>query len=731
MGVLKKDLSLLISINDDIAFIKDSEILFMTIFRKLHDYYGLQIAGLAMLDKIKENIAFVIAKFDEKIEIIDSTIWLKTISKNSLPTELSIANPRTTYVDSKYFQLMHAQNREQTPLDAELDKMSISKLLMIPMQTGGELIGFLIFSLEEYSFDERDDEYLRKIANLIGSAISNSFAYNELQDKEKEKEFQISLLLNLVTIKKKDILFGKFAEEINGLIPCEYISIYASENSSLNISRIRNFPGTANLSKTVSICKDSIGKFRIMPLTRNITSSIIALKSKIEKKDGGNNLEVVGEAFEKLCEQFSHFRQLKEKNSINSFLILAYTYEGLGELYLILGRNKPLLWLSRKEKIDILFSPKANTFFSDKEIELGIHLLPQLGLILANQYAFEEIQILTKKLEQEKNYLLEEINLSNNFQEIIGNSIEVQSMLNKIQQVAPIDATVLVLGETGTGKELIARAIHNLSKRNENTFITVNCAALVPQLIESELFGHEKGSFTGAVQRKIGKFEIADGGTIFLDEIGELPYEIQSKLLRVLQEKEFERLGGKSTIYSDVRIVAATNRDLEVEIKNGKFRADLYFRLNVFPIVSPPLRKRTEDIPLLVKHFIQKYSKRIGKGVKSISKNDMDMLMQYNWPGNIRELEHLIERAMIISNGSNLNFETLLSGTLGQNENQAQLFKSLIEVEKEHIIKALQLSLGKVTGENSASQLLVMNGKTLATRMRKLGIKREVIITPS
>jgi transcriptional regulator with GAF, ATPase, and Fis domain len=731
MEMLNKDLSLLISINDDIATIKDSKNLFLTIFKKLHDFYGLKIAGVALLDKAKENLGFIIGKIEEQKDILDSTIWLQTFSTNSLPFELPIANPKITSVDKKYFQSMKAQNDKQPTLEEVLKETGIDTLLLVPMRTGGELIGFMILSPEEFSFDVRDDDYSLKIANLIGSAISNTNAYNELQDKEKEKEIQIRLLLNLVTIKDKDVLFVKLAEEINNLIPCEYITLYAAEHSTMNISRIVNLSGIANLSRTVSLCKDSSGKFKIMSLTRNITSSIFSLKSRAAKKDGENYLEIAGEAFDKLCEQFLHFKQLKEKNSINSFLILQYAYEDLGELNLILGRSNPFLWMNSKEKMDLLFSQNRNTFFASKEIDLGIHLLPQIGLILANLYAFEEIQILTRKLEQEKNYLLDEINLTNNFQEIIGNSLAIQRTLNKVQQVAPLDATVLIQGETGTGKELIARALHNLSKRKDNAFITVNCAALPAQLIESELFGHEKGSFTGAIEKRIGKFEVADGGTIFLDEIGELPLEIQSKLLRVLQEKEFERLGGKSTIYSDVRIVAATNRNLEKEVEQGKFRADLFFRLNVFPITVPPLIERTEDIPLLVKYFIEKHSKRIGREVRSIRKNDLDRLMQYNWPGNIRELEHMTERAIIISEGNNLNFENLLSGSIKKTEVGIESFKSLVEIEKEHIINALKMANGKITGEKSAAQLLGINGKTLNSKMRKLGIKREIIITTS
>jgi transcriptional regulator with GAF, ATPase, and Fis domain len=611
---------------------------------------------------------------------------------------------------------MQTLNEKQPSFGEVLGEMNINTLLLIPMQTGGELIGFLIYPSEGYNINVKDNDYSLRIANLIGSAISNVRSYEELQSKEKEKEMQIRLLVDLVTIMEKDALYIKLAGEINKIIPCEYVAVYAQHSET-------------NFTTIFSLDKDNTGQFKIMPSTRNITISLLSIKSKVGGKDGPNNLEITGEQFDKLCEQFSYLRQLKEKNSINSLLVLQYAYENVGELNLILGRSNPFLWRNGKEIMDFMFSQNKDTFFAMKEIELGVHLLPQLGLILGNLYAFEEIQILTKKLEQEKNYLLDEINLTNSFQEMIGNSQPIQNTLNKVKQVAPLDATVLILGETGTGKELIARAVHNLSKRKESTFITVNCAALPTQLIESELFGHEKGSFTGAVEKRIGKFEVAEGGTIFLDEIGELPLEIQAKLLRVLQEKEFERLGGKSTIHSDVRIVAATNRNLEREVDEGKFRADLYFRLNVFPITVPPLRERIEDIPLLVKYFIDKYSKKIGKEVKSIRKNDLDTLVQYNWPGNIRELEHFIERAIIISEGSNLNFEKLLGGNLQKTEPDFQSFKTLVKIEKEHIINALKIANGKVTGEKSAAQLLGINGKTLGSKMRKLGIKREIVIT--
>ncbi len=719
MDNLSNDLSLLVSINDDIAAIKDYENLFLSIFNKLHDFYGLKIFGIALSDMTKENFGFIIGKVEEQKSILDSDLWFQTFPVESIPFELSLENPKITYVEAAHFYSMRSMNEEQPSLGKILEEADIKTLLLLPMKTGGELIGFLIFSSHEYFLNEKDYDNSLKIANLIGSALKNVRDYNELQAKKIEKEIQVNLLIDLVTVKEIEILYVKLANEINKLIPCEYVALYAEE-SMMN-----------HMSKAFSLGKDSSGEFRLIPSNRNVLSSMMALKSQIAEKSGKNHLEITGEQFDSLCEQYPHLGQLKEKNSINSFLVLQYAYENIGELTLILGRSNPFLWMNKTEKVELVFSQSTNNFFANKEVELGLHILPQLGMILANLYAFEEIRVLTKKLEQEKNFLLDEINLTGSFQEVIGESHAIQNSLNKVKLVAPLDATVLILGETGTGKELIARAVHNLSNRKDNTFITVNCAALPAQLIESELFGHEKGSFTGAIEKRIGKFEVADGGTIFLDEIGELPLEIQAKLLRVLQEKEFERLGGKSTIHSDVRIVAATNRNLEREVAQGKFRADLFFRLNVFPITVPPLRERIEDIPLLVKYFIDIYSKRIGKEVKSIRKNDLDMLMSYNWPGNIRELEHIIERAIIISDGPNLFLETLLSGSIKKPEADLDSFKTLVEIEKEHIINALKITNGKITGGKSAAQILGINGKTLGSRMRKLGIKRKIEIHTS
>ena len=332
------------------------------------------------------------------------------------------------------------------------------------------------------------------------------------------------------------------------------------------------------------------------------------------------------------------------------------------------------------------------------------------------------------RLKAQNKYLQEEIKLTYNFEEIISKSKDFQKVLQQIEQVASTDATVLILGESGTGKELIARAVHNVSNRSKRPLVKVNCATLPANLIESELFGHEKGAFTGAMERKIGRFELADAGSIFLDEIGELPVELQAKLLRVLQEGEFERLGNPKTMKVNVRVIAATNRNLQQAIEKKEFREDLYYRLNVFPIVCPPLRKRKEDIPLLIKHFCQKHEGKIGRKITHVSDQVIDAMMAYDWPGNIRELENIIERAMILSRNGVLEYGEWIptEKITGSTNGITTPITKLEDVEKEHIIETLKKTGWKVSGEKGAAKILGLNATTLEARMKKLGIKREV-----
>jgi len=392
--------------------------------------------------------------------------------------------------------------------------------------------------------------------------------------------------------------------------------------------------------------------------------------------------------------------------------------------------------ISRNRAIGTLvFGRLRDDAFSQADIIFLNQVANQVALAVENALAYREIRELKEQLSKEKLYLEDEIRTEMNFAQIIGNSASLRRVLKEVGTVAPTDSTVLIYGETGTGKELIARAIHDLSPRSSKPFVKLNCAAIPTGLLESELFGHEKGAFTGAIAQRIGRFEVANGGTIFLDEIGEIPLELQTKLLRVLQEREFERLGSSRTLRTDARLIAATNRDLEAMVAEQKFRPDLFFRLNVFPVHVPPLRERQGDIPLLVRHFTQQFSRRMNKVMETIPSATMDALCRYHWPGNIRELQNVIERAVIISAGPALSVDVadLRFPKVGHSEERAvaansatngALHNLLEETERRQILQALKQCSWVVAGPHGAAARLGMNRSTLQVRIRKLGISR-------
>ena len=364
---------------------------------------------------------------------------------------------------------------------------------------------------------------------------------------------------------------------------------------------------------------------------------------------------------------------------------------------------------------------KRRNAFSDRDLAFAEQIGFHLSHAITNFTAYEEIRNLTEQLEQENVYLRDEIKAATDFNTLVGESSALQKTLKAIEQVAPTDSTVLIMGETGTGKDLVAQAIHHLSPRKEKPLITVNCAALPPALIESELFGHEKGAFTSATSRKIGRFELADGGTIFLDEVGELPLDLQAKFLRVLESHELQRVGGTQTITVNVRVLAATNVDVAKAVKNGHFRADLFYRLNVFPVRMPPLRERREDIPMLARHFIKKYADRHRRAITRIGADTLRALASYEWPGNVRELEHVIERAVIVSPGPVLTIEEL--ERLEPADRQEAPPRTMAEAERSHIIETLRQTNGVLAGNHGAAARLGMKRSTLQHRIKKLGIQ--------
>jgi formate hydrogenlyase transcriptional activator len=392
--------------------------------------------------------------------------------------------------------------------------------------------------------------------------------------------------------------------------------------------------------------------------------------------------------------------------------------------------------ISRNRAIGTLvFARLRDDAFSQADIGFLAQVANQIALAVENAIAYREIRELKEQLAKEKLYLEDELRAEMNFAQIIGNSASLRRVLKRVETVAPTDSTVLIYGETGTGKELVARAIHDLSPRRTKAFVKLNCAAIPTGLLESELFGHEKGAFTGAIAQRIGRFEVANGGTIFLDEIGEVPLELQTKLLRVLQEREFERLGSSHTLRTDARLIAATNRDLEAMVGEQKFRSDLFFRLNVFPVQVPPLRQREGDIPYLVRHFAQQFSRHMNKVIETIPSPTMDALCRYHWPGNVRELQNLIERAVIISTGTLLELDVAdlkfpkatgpeARPATAKSPTNGALHDVLQETERQQILEALKECNWVVAGPHGAAARLGMKRSTLQKRVHKLGIAR-------
>lgn len=387
----------------------------------------------------------------------------------------------------------------------------------------------------------------------------------------------------------------------------------------------------------------------------------------------------------------------------------------------------------------VVLARREERFYTDEEVHFTRQIATQVAIAIENALAYEQIAELKEQLSQEKLYLADEIRNEMNFREVVGRSTAIRRVLHEVETVASSDSSVLILGETGTGKELIARAIHDLSQRSKNAFVKLNCAAIPTGLLESELFGHEKGAFTGAIMQHIGRFELAHRGTVFLDEVGDIPLELQPKLLRVLQEREFERLGSTRTQRSDARLIAATNRNLAEMVEEGKFRADLFYRLNVFPIYIPPLRERQGDIPLLVRHFAQQFARRMNRRIETIPSETMNALVRYHWPGNIRELQNVIERAVILSSGPVLRVEVAElqarrkaltgDGRAPTPDSRKQIRTVLQDAERDEILKALRETGWVVAGANGAAARLGMKRSTLQFRMRKLGLVRDGALT--
>ena len=688
----------LVTIGEAIATIQEKETLFQTIHSQLKKWFDYHLCGIIQIDTEKGigNVFWTGSEIPAGIRAeLRHPMDFQINLLSAPPLLFDFEAPkviRTSFEVSNF--------PEEFSDSAEAIKViGVVETVYIPLLFGGILQGFLILGCRK-PMSIPDDQFplLLAIGNLMASAVINTRNYQEIKQRQQFFSFQLEFTNKILSVINQPDVFLHLAYELNTRVEFDFFNIVVVSNTF-----------EANLE--VSFLKDTDGVFRFFRLPEGVMLDANEITRHIDIFNSKQKvLRLNDEDINMIASKKEYQSHLLNKLPLNGGVFVSLRSDADAEIIFFLGSSK-------------------HDSFTPTELELLQLMVPQLQLILENYYAFAEINTLRSQLEQEKLSLLGEMSEKMHGKGFIARSDAMIATLRRVKQVAPIDTTVLIQGETGVGKELVAVALHNNSSRTKGPLIKVNCAALPSQLIESELFGHEKGSFTGATERRIGKFELANGGTIFLDEIGELPLEVQAKLLRVIQEKEFERIGGRSVIRTDVRIIAATNRNLENESAQGRFRSDLFYRLNVFPIDIPPLRDRRDDIPEFVNFFIEFYCRRIGKPVIRVNEPDLMRLLDYQWPGNVRELEHIIERSVVISNGSFLDLADFRPAPhLQKISNQLQNFKTLEELETEHILQALELTQGRVSGEKGAARLLGINGKTLDSRMRKLGMRREIKI---
>ncbi len=608
--------------------------------------------------------------------------------------ERSIEDSPSGWVWQTQQPLIVADTTKETRFPRAVDllhRQGVRSFCILPLTTAHRRLGGMGFGSERTeAYREADMEFLRYVAGHVAVAVNNTLSHRAAQalqhQLERERDrLRLLLDLNNNIVSNLDLreTLRAISTNVRRVMECDYTSVSLREPGDKNLLRVyaRHFsrPGAGHEEEIV------------VPLEGTISGEVV--------KTGKAML--VGE------KDFSRYAPR------TNLLVAAGLKSGC-----FLPLN------SHNQTLGTLNVGKAQeNAFSAEDMEFLRQVASQVAIGVENALDYRQVNEVREKLAEERVYLNEEIRTDHNFEEIIGDSGPLEQALSQVRIVAPTDSTVLILGETGTGKELIARAIHSLSTRHDRTFVKVSCAAIPMGLLESELFGHEKGAFTGAIAQKVGRFELADQGTLFLDEVGDIPLELQPKLLRVLQEQEFERLGSSRTLRVNVRLVAATSRNLLAMADQHEFRSDLYYRLNVFPITIPPLRERREDIPLLARYFAEKFARRMNKRIETIPADVMQALRQYQWPGNIRELQNFIERAVILSK------TTTLQAPLGELERLADRastprVRTLVVTDRSQIIEALNAAKGVLGGPGGAAERLGLKRTTLLYRMRQLGINR-------
>jgi formate hydrogenlyase transcriptional activator len=699
----RRQLEALLEVSEAIAQQRDLSALFHELSERLHWVVEFDFLTLVLHDPIRNVM---------RLHILESRILTDKVAGKEMPIE---GHPAGWVWQSQQPFVVNEEDTRYPLFLQQLREAGVHSIAMVPLTTAQRRVGALGFgTLLPQKITDSELAFMQRVASQVAVAVDNALnletsqAY-QAQLAEERDSLRVLLEVNNVLVSTRELpeVFRGIVSTLERVIHHDYTSLALLDpfTGLLKIYAL-DFPGRQELIKPE------------VTVLRDMSPSGDAIAT-------GKSVCVRG----------------AELDRYPSEVIKILREAGIQTICCI-----PLVTQGRTFGTLNVASRRLEAF-PEREISLLQQVGAQIAIAVENALAFKEIDALKDKLAEEKLYLEEEIRSEFNFEEIIGDAPSLKRALAQVEVVAPTDTAALILGETGTGKELIARAIHNLSPRHQRTFVKINCAAIPSGLLESELFGHERGAFTGALNQKIGRFELADHGTLFLDEVGDLPMELQPKLLRVLQEHEFERLGSNRTIKVDVRVVAATNQDLAKQVADRTFRSDLYYRLNVFPIQIPALRERREDVPLLVRYFVQKFSRRLNKVVEYVPAEAMNALANYSWPGNVRELENFVERAVLLSPGKELrvpvsellsepqqpssprvSYRTVVSRTADNSDEIATTasISTLEEAEREHILRALQQTQWRIGGPRGAAALLDMKRTTLQARMRKLTIRRPV-----
>ena len=672
----------LLQVAEAIAHHRDLSELFHDLAARLHDVAHFDYLNLVLHDPERQVM---------RLHLLEALREKPTQLRVGLESPLGSTPSGRVFETQDPFVVSDVHMETSFPALMEaLRQEGVRSFCVVPLTTAQRRLGTLGFGkLEAHHYDRSEVDFMQQVARQVAVAVDNALnfeaagAYQQQLARERDR-LRVLLDVNNALVSTLDLrqLFHVIASSLRRVLHHEYTSL--------------------------ALLDPKTGRLRVRALDFSGGQGLIheEMSVPVEKSPAG-------QAFAARRPQRYARADLERFDSDITRRLIA---EGV--------RVECCVPLITRERVlgTLNVASFRDSAFPQEDQDLLSQVGAQVAIAVENALAFQEIAELKNKLTEEKLYLEDEIRAEHNFEEIVGESPVLKALLSQLQTVAPTDSTVLITGETGTGKELIARALHNLSVRRDRTFVKINCAAIPTGLLESELFGHEKGAFTGAIAQKPGRFELADKGTLFLDEVADIPLELQPKLLRVLQEQEFERLGSTRTRRVDVRVVAATNRDLARMVESGTFRGDLFYRLHVFPLDVPPLRERPEDIATLVRYFAQRYARRMNRHIETVSTETIAALERYHWPGNVRELENLIERAVILSPSPVLHIP--LSQLKSNPDGHAAGLATLAEAERDHILRALEESKWVLGGPKGAAAVLGMKRTTLQSRMQKLGISR-------